>query len=355
MILRSDHRLQAPSESISDILPKNRARVTLTRKGDMSPKLVVSFLSALIALSSQVSAGEKAEPKASVCIGQVGQESSGTTAKRMRYQSVSQKVKFQSANQSVVGTLTLPKSKSKAPLVLLLHGFTGDQDEVLIKGTNERLYQRAARIFAEYGLSSLRFDFRGSGSSEGNWGATTFSKQSADVSAAIDFAESVSKVDTSRLGLLGWSQGGLVALHTAATDHRIRALALWNPVTDPIETYSTIMGRDNVRRGFDLSRGGDLDQIVGKHGLRPPFFAEIFSVHPIADAATFDGPLMVIAGTRDPLIKPAADLANLLADERDQKTEVVLLDADHSFNSNVSAEKVDLAIYCSLRMLKEAL
>src|SRR5271170_6071962 len=90
---------------------------------------------------------------------------------------------------------------------------------------------------------SFRIDFRGSGESEGKWEDTTCSGQASDGLAAIEFLhtnEWISKQLSSNITLLGLSNGGLIASIIASKDKRIMNVILWNPVTNPAETFSGV-------------------------------------------------------------------------------------------------------------------
>lgn len=72
--------------------------------------------------------------------------------------------------QMIKATLETPDgTAAPAPVVLMLHGFTGSRDELPVKDTDEGVFSRTARQLAENGFASLRIDFRGSGESEGAW------------------------------------------------------------------------------------------------------------------------------------------------------------------------------------------
>lgn len=88
----------------------------------------------------------------------------------------------------------MPTTDTAVPLVLLFHGFKGERDELPIVNTEEGMYSRTARIFAERGIATLRIEFRGSGESEGKWEDTTFTGQIADAIAALDYAEAPLRV-----------------------------------------------------------------------------------------------------------------------------------------------------------------
>jgi dipeptidyl aminopeptidase/acylaminoacyl peptidase len=152
-------------------------------------------------------------------------------------------VRFEVDGQTVVGTLTLPESGEPAPVVLMLFGFLGHRGEWPITGTEEGPYARAARLWADRGIASLRIDYRGSGESEGSFAEATVSSEAADGLGAIQYIKADPRLDGERLAVLGWSLGGPVAAVVAKTSQP-EALVLWNGVNDPMATFTGFFGAE---------------------------------------------------------------------------------------------------------------
>jgi len=106
-------------------------------------------------------------------------------------------------------------------VVIMMHGFTGDRHEW---GKFDKTAQELAA--AEYAV--LNFDFSGSGESDDD--SLTVAKEVDDANSAITYLQGKG---FSKIGLLGLSLGGLVA--AKACDERIKTIALWAPVTHPVE------------------------------------------------------------------------------------------------------------------------
>ncbi len=106
-------------------------------------------------------------------------------------------------------TLTLPDGFDTAtdscPLVILMHG--------IFSSKNFTPMPKIAKQLAKAGIASIRFDFGGHWNSEGEMQLMTIEKEIADALAMWDYACSLSYV--SKIGLLGHSQGGVVASMTA--------------------------------------------------------------------------------------------------------------------------------------------
>ena len=134
---------------------------------------------------------------------------------------------FESKAQQVVGMLHLPEGHGRFPAALLLHGFTGTKAEA------HRMFVKISRTLAEHGIASLRFDFRGSGDSAGNFEDMTIRSEVVDSLEAIKFLARHKHVNSRRLALIGMSMGGAVAAHVVARErHRIKSLVLLAPVAE---------------------------------------------------------------------------------------------------------------------------
>ena len=106
-------------------------------------------------------------------------------------------------------TLTLPDGFDTAtdscPLVILMHG--------IFLSKNFTPMPKIAKQLAKAGIASIRFDFGGHWNSEGEMQLMTIEKEIADALAMWDYACSLPYVN--KIGLLGHSQGGVVASMTA--------------------------------------------------------------------------------------------------------------------------------------------
>ncbi len=264
------------------------------------------------------------------------------------YNAVERDVSFFNQGQLIRGILTLPEGQSRnVPLVLLFHGFTGQKDEMDVAGTNEAMFEMTARIFAENGIASLRIDFRGSGESEGAWEDTTFSGQISDAMAAISFVQSIPEINPNRIGVLGLSQGGLVAAATAARDPRVKAAILWNPVAIPAFTYSLILGVDTVLEALTLEGEETIDATLpwGEvTTLKKSFYQELFLVDPAAEIASYKGPLMVVVGLQDDVVFPQPHAGVIFTNYHSGLQKLVELETDHLLGIFVGPEVLKIVI-----------
>jgi len=252
-------------------------------------------------------------------------------------------VEIPSQQGSIVGTLETPEAE-RAPVVLMLHGFLSSRDELAVANTDEGVFARTARVLAENGIASLRIDFRGSGESSGAWEETTFSGQVSDALTAIDWLGSSDAVDGSRLAVLGWSQGGLVASHAAAASDAVDALVLWAAVVNPTSTYSALFGAEAMTSAYAAEAGDPVTLPLpwgGETTLNGAFFDEMPITSTAAALASFEGPLLGFVGTKDTLVAPQPASGEILLRYHAGEGDLRVLDMDHVFNVFSGPETLD--------------
>jgi hypothetical protein len=109
----------------------------------------------------------------------------------------------------LAGTLTFPNSKEKFPAVILVTG-SGQQDRNENIGGHKPFW-----IIADYltrnGIAVLRVDDRGIGGSTGNFSQSTTGDFAEDALAGITFLKSRPEIDPKKIGIMGHSEGGIVA------------------------------------------------------------------------------------------------------------------------------------------------
>jgi len=165
--------------------------------------------------------------------------------------------------------------------VILLHGYGGNQDEML----------PVASTLHEAGYSVFTYDQRGCGRSTGE--VTFGAREQDDLESVVDYLVTREDVNEERLGALGFSMGGATALLAAARDPRIKAVVAdssWSEAKNwlrPSVKASFLHPRDRfsslslklaeLRGGFDLD---DLRpvEVMAKLSPRP-----VLLVHAGAD------------------------------------------------------------------------
>lgn len=109
----------------------------------------------------------------------------------------------------LAGTLTVPRGGGRYPAVLLISG-TGAQDRDETIAGHQPFWVLADHL-TRAGIAVLRVDDRGVGGSGGDTAATDLDGKVADVAAGLAWLRQQPDLDGARLGLIGHSEGGLIA------------------------------------------------------------------------------------------------------------------------------------------------
>lgn len=219
------------------------------------------------------------------------------------------------------GMLHRPTGKRKeAPGVIFFHGFTGDRME------SHWIFIKCARALAGKGIASLRFDFYGSGESEGDFHAATLQSEISDARAAVRFMQQQKGVDATKLGLCGLSLGGCVAA-CVAPSARARALALWSAVAHPaiLQQLSKKLGKPSPNNPEDFEY--DAREISAR------FLKDAAKVNPLAAISRFRNPTLIVHPGKDETV-PLSHAADFLQySGAGIKEKVIIPGADHTFTS----------------------
>ena len=110
---------------------------------------------------------------------------------------------------NLAGTLTTPRGAGPFPAAILISGSgPQDRDESIL---GHKPFLVIADYLTRQGVAVLRFDDRGVADSTGNFAIATTEDFARDVQSGIDFLKTQKKIDASKIGLVGHSEGGLIA------------------------------------------------------------------------------------------------------------------------------------------------
>lgn len=128
------------------------------------------------------------------------------------------------ANLTLAGTLTLPKKEGVFPVVVLITG-SGPQNR-----DEELAGHKPFLVLSDYltrnGIAVLRYDDRGVGQSKGEFKTATSADFASDVSAAVSYLHSRKDINPTKIGLIGHSEGGLIAPMVASRSKDIAFIVL---------------------------------------------------------------------------------------------------------------------------------
>lgn len=218
-----------------------------------------------------------------------------------------------SRGKQMAGVLHLPRGRGREPSVLMLHGFTGNKSET------HRLFVHTARRLAQEGFAVLRFDFLGSGDSEGLFEEMTIRGEVEDALNALTYFRGQSRVDPNRIAMLGFSLGGCVTALCQPRAGAVKTLVLWAPVSNPLRW---------------MPPQGVPEKPVNLGGFRvgTNFYRELPEIKPLEAIRAYKGSVLVLHGANDVAVRPEEGRAYESACGNAQRFEFRLIpDADHTF------------------------
>jgi len=214
-------------------------------------------------------------------------------------------------------TLTSPASKAPAPGVLIVPGpGLTNRDGLTVGAPIDNLYKDLSKAFVAAGMATFRYDHRGAGASTLDPGQQpTWEDMVADAQEALKYFSERGEIDGSRLAVVGHDAGGQIALELAATDSRIKGVALVGVPGRPLidvwaDQFQALNGKDSADAfravGAGLVATGSLP---ARDTLRPEqqtvlplgqdaLYRSLFSLNPLADAPAVKAPVIIALGEK---------------------------------------------------------
>ncbi|NVN96361.1 MAG: alpha/beta hydrolase [Bacteroidetes bacterium] len=125
---------------------------------------------------------------------------------------------------ALAGTLTTPKTSGKFPAVVLITG-SGPQNR-----DEELMGHKPFLVIADYltrnGIAVLRYDDRGIAKSKGDFASATSYDFANDAEAAVNYLKTLNNIYTNKIGLIGHSEGGMIAPLIASRNKSVGFIVL---------------------------------------------------------------------------------------------------------------------------------
>lgn len=118
-------------------------------------------------------------------------------------------ITFENGRFTLHGELILPDTAQNAPVLVFLVGSGANSSHRTIY--KDFVEKNLEELFLEEGIGLLYFNKRGVGDSEGKWQRTNLFERAEDAKAAVDFLKTQGRIDPEKIGIVGHSQGGIVA------------------------------------------------------------------------------------------------------------------------------------------------
>ncbi|MCR8844024.1 lysophospholipase [Paenibacillus sp. SC116] len=223
------------------------------------------------------------------------------------------------------GIVTMPVTDHFVPAIIFGHGFTGHKAEANF------MFKRLSDELAKWGYATIRFDFAGSGESDGEFVDMTVSTEVQDMLAVWDAVQVMEGIDPKRVSLLGFSLGGVVSLLAAEQlGDELEHLLLLCPAVG----FQDLLARElqGEKLHHLLQQGW-----VELHGqqISQNFFDDRAALRVHDAAAQICTPTLIVHGTNDSVVPPYLShrLHNHLSESR-----LIWIDrADHVFSQSEHA------------------
>lgn len=216
-------------------------------------------------------------------------------------------VRVPAAGFTLAGTLTLPRGASgPVPAFVTITGSgQQDRDERIPFVKDYALFRQIADTLARHGVAVLRMDDRGFGESGGDAARATSGDFAADIRSGLQYLRTRGEIDTTRLGLIGHSEGGIIAPLIAASDSSLRGIVL---LAAPAWTGRRVIESQNrylLENSPDLSarQRDSLLQVsmrmVDSAGASAPWLRYFQSYDPLPTARRVRVPVLILHGATD--------------------------------------------------------
>ncbi len=238
-------------------------------------------------------------------------------------------VSIEANGRVIPAVVTLPVGEGPFPAVVLNHGHGGSKDE-------NTGFGGIAEALAEAGIASIRMDFPGCGESAEPFTENTLTNMIADSNAAKDYLVANYPVDAEKLGILGYSMGGLIASQIVAQeDDPYQAVVLLSGALVDIETlapnlFGSLETYASLKATAEADGFATFTTIYGQtQDLSKAWFDDMEAADGLTSIQAFEGPVMILYGDKDEMVTPEMNQA--IADVLPEAEVVVVPDADHGY------------------------
>ncbi len=228
-------------------------------------------------------------------------------------------INFLSASGLSTAAILAEPSTPTDLCVILCHGFLSDKQS--------RSNRRLTELLIPQGIATFRFDWHGMGETQEHFPHMTLKQCEEQLDAAFHLLR---KQGLNRLGLIGSSFGGLLAILAAPRQSTLLALGLKCPVIDFPETLRQEFGPEAMER---WKSSNHIPNIVGDGSLVPlhyVFYEECLTYNAYAVLPHIQVPTLVVHGEQDQLI-PRTQIDRLLKTLTTKKQLILIEGAGHQF------------------------
>ncbi len=212
------------------------------------------------------------------------------------------------AGHTLTGTLTLPKSASRTKPVSAIVTVTGsgpqDRDENIgLQGF--RPFRQIADSLARRGIAVLRMDDRGTGESGGTFKGSTSADFAEDVRAGLAYLRTRPEIRADRLGVLGHSEGAIIAPMVAEKEPTLRAIVLLAGIAQPGRSALHFQLKNQIEHNTKLtpemrdSQIAEIPKRIDAMMAADPWMKFFLTYDPAPTMRRVKTPVLILTGSRD--------------------------------------------------------
>jgi uncharacterized protein len=226
-------------------------------------------------------------------------------------------------NNGIAAIFTRPAGIVPFPAVLLLHGFGSEKNEV------GNIFERLSKRLAQNGIASLRIDFRGSGESAGSMVEASLHSYIDDADAALQYLFSLKEINPLRIGILGFSLGGAIAMLVSTSYPEIKSMVTFSAPGNLKSDFMALLGEENF---LEAKKNGTATIDLGWRSvtLGKDFFDSFDHFDTFTALNQYQGAYLAVAGLNDPLSQYTDQF--LQSTPGPEKEKLIIKGADHIFN-----------------------
>ncbi|HEX3084770.1 MAG TPA: alpha/beta fold hydrolase [Pyrinomonadaceae bacterium] len=212
------------------------------------------------------------------------------------------------AGHTLAGTLTLPKSASAKNPVSAIVTITGsgpqDRDENIgLPGFQP--FRQIADALGRRGIAVLRMDDRGTGASGGSFKGSTSADFAEDVRAGLAYLRTRSEIRSDRLGVLGHSEGAIIAPMVADKEPTLRAIVLLAGIAQPGRAALYFQIKNQIEHNTQLtaearaSQIADIPKQIDAMTVADPWMKFFLTYDPASTMRKVKTPVLILTGAHD--------------------------------------------------------
>ncbi len=231
--------------------------------------------------------------------------------------------------RTIPATIMIPEGEGPFSAVIMNHGHGGSKE-------SSGGFTSLAKAFLKAGIASIRMDFPGCGASTESFRENYISNMVSDSNASLKYLLDNYNIDKERLGILGYSMGGRIALTIIEEGNSpYKLVGLLAPSTDPggdvakkfvggDKTYNVLYEKISEKGYLEFTDDEMEEQILSKEWID-----EMENSFPQHNTEKFKGDMLLIYGEQDEVVTPAENKRLIEAFPDIKK--VVINDAKHSY------------------------